>query len=926
MDAPTIGPKQPPACLKWVMRCGLACVPLIVSVCGLAGAQSVELPANLPPALQEQLRSIQQDAEQGTSRSNMPALDRARDQGQSGQNAPAVTPPDANRVTALEEGYRKRVRDEIGLVGYGVLTGDLPGSGSLFGSVPDDYVVGLGDEVVVTFRGQLNKTTVTRVDREGRLTLEGLPPVAAAGLRFDALRAEIEARTDTAYLKTEVFVSLGSVRNISVLVSGEVSRPGQHSLTGFSSVIDALIRAGGITKSGSLRRVTLLRGGTQSELDLYDVLFGGAPASELRLREGDQILVKPIGTTFAVLGDVIRSGIYEFPVKQGRSLTVQEAVELSGGSLREVGNRLSLLRLDRAGRDILLNAAPKDVLRPNDILLVSRPPGGVALEGAVKMPGERSIESAGSLLALLQSPDFLQSDPYLPFAVIITEDSRTKVRRFAPVDLDLVFNRQVDFALKPEDTVIIFSREDIRFLVSADVQAVLSGNPPPSAVLNIRGNSGVSEGALVQRNVMVQGDPVDVAIRQGSRNPGQGEVFGNPLVTTVEGRTVQSNIRCAGLRALAEVAASGSAVRFTAATRFISTAASASVSNVRACPEVFDRHPDLLPFVLEYAVSVQGEVRIPGVYPSIAGTRLESIIRAAGGLTMESDSQSLEVTFATGERNQFTVAQSSSISLSPGDSIRAGQRATQREFGVVEVSGEVLRPGRYELKKGERLSDLLARVGGITEYAYPIGAVFTRERVRQAEVRNNDRVARELELALPTVLLSNSEGGQQARLALPAVQALAASIRNAPAVGRVPVEVDPAILASRPELNFVLEAGDRLVVPKRPNHVSVTGEVLNPGQLIFRSGSSAKDYLRMAGGATRAGDVPNAFIIFPNGEASPLRLGSWTRDDTPVPPGSTIVIPRDPQPFNWLNLTKDLLSITRDLAVSAASVAVIGRE
>src|SRR5262249_17772504 len=97
------------------------------------------------------------------------------------------------------------------------------------GALQDNYLLGQGDEIVVTLRGQQNVVYRTRVDRDGRVVLQGLPPVSAAGRRFGDFRADLEAAVSRAYTGTDVFVSIGEVRQVSVRVLGEVNAPGIYS-------------------------------------------------------------------------------------------------------------------------------------------------------------------------------------------------------------------------------------------------------------------------------------------------------------------------------------------------------------------------------------------------------------------------------------------------------------------------------------------------------------------------------------------------------------------------------------------------------------------------------------------------------------------------------------------------------------------------
>jgi hypothetical protein len=140
------------------------------------------------------------------------------------------------------------------------------------------------------------------------------------------------------------------------------------------------------------------------------------------------------------------------------------------------------------------------------------------------------------------------------------------------------------------------------------------------------------------------------------------------------------------------------------------------------------------------------------------------------------------------------------------------------------------------------------------------------------------------------------------------------------------VTVDPAVLLAHPERDPLLETGDAIYIPKRPSTVAVTGEVLNPGAFAYKPGQSLDDYIDMAGGETDAAEDSMVFVIMPDGTAVPSHTSWWSfGGDVRIPPGSTIVVPRDPQPFNWTTFLATYTDILSKVAITAASLAVIGK-
>jgi polysaccharide export outer membrane protein len=122
----------------------------------------------------------------------------------------------------------------------------------------------------------------------------------------------------------------------------------------------------------------------------------------------------------------------------------------------------------------------------------------------------------------------------------------------------------------------------------------------------------------------------------------------------------------------------------------------------------------------------------------------------------------------------------------------------------------------------------------------------------------------------------------------------------------------------------ILQPGDRIFMPKRPSSVLVTGDVLNPGAMQFVSGQSITSYLRQAGGFQQSADRKRVFVVLPNGAARSVSTSPFNYTPLRVPPGSAIVVPKDATPFNLLTISRELASVLSQLAITAASLAVIG--
>lgn len=139
-------------------------------------------------------------------------------------------------------------------------------------------------------------------------------------------------------------------------------------------------------------------------------------------------------------------------------------------------------------------------------------------------------------------------------------------------------------------------------------------------------------------------------------------------------------------------------------------------------------------------------------------------------------------------------------------------------------------------------------------------------------------------------------------------------------MGRITVQADPGVLAAKPDQDILLESGDRVYIPKRPLTVRVAGEVLSPAALQFRKDKDAKEYITEAGGFSYNADKDRAFVVYPDGSAQPLQVSAWSHSATMIPPGSTVIVPRDPKPFDFIQTARDVSQILSNLAITGIFV------
>ena len=242
--------------------------------------------------------------------------------------------------------------------------------------VPTDYIVGPGDTFLVELFGKKVGRYSLPVDRDGRLHLPDLEPIEVAGLSFDRARTGIEQRIDHEMIGVRVSVTMGPLRSIQVFVTGDVNNPGSYTVSGLSTITNALFAAGGISNVGSLRKVELKRRGVLvSRLDLYALLLKGNSSGDVRLQAGDVVFVAPVGATAAIGGEVRRPAIYE--VREGT--TVGDLIDLAGGLAPQADPHAAKLERIDGGKqrvvvdlDLSTASASATRLRSGDVLSVPR--------------------------------------------------------------------------------------------------------------------------------------------------------------------------------------------------------------------------------------------------------------------------------------------------------------------------------------------------------------------------------------------------------------------------------------------------------------------------------------------------------------------------------------------------------------------------
>lgn len=277
------------------------------------------------------------------------------------------------------------------------------------------------------------------------------------------------------------------------------------------------------------------------------------------------------------------------------------------------------------------------------------------------------------------------------------------------------------------------------------------------------------------------------------------------------------------------------------------------------------------------------------------------------------------------------------IPLKPFDHLFVKRIANWGAETYVNVSGELFFPGRYIIRKGEKLSSLIERAGGYTDKAYLRGAVFKRESVRELQQKGMEDMVKRLENDLlieggATISSSLSREEVEAKkVELAQKQKFVAGLYQLKATGRMSINLFNLRLLKGSEYDIELEDKDSLYIPQKSSAVNVSGAVMSQGSYLYSGKLDVDDYISMAGGYTRYADSDNSYILKVDGSARRVSSGflNWNTNKSrweltafgekimEIEPGDMIVVPEKVERIAWLREVRDITQILMQMAVTA---------
>lgn len=307
-------------------------------------------------------------------------------------------------------------------------------------TIPPDYALNVGDVLSIGLTGSIEGSADFEINSSGRIFIPRVGPVSLAGVRFRDVRDRVAAAIGRQYRGYDVTVSVNKLRGIRVFVTGFANNPGAYSVNSLSTMVNAVMAAGGPNAGGSFRSVKLYRNGREvADFDLYKLVRAGDRSGDAILQNEDVLFIPPVGNQVAVIGSVNEEAIYE--ARPGD--TVDRVMALAGGENNLADNtRLILYRLAERGtvgsRELPRESARFEPAVAGDIVQVlskgslsqplDRQSVVIRIEGEVGKPGNYFVKPGTPLADVLELAGGLTPRAYVYGTTFSRESVRSQQR------------------------------------------------------------------------------------------------------------------------------------------------------------------------------------------------------------------------------------------------------------------------------------------------------------------------------------------------------------------------------------------------------------------------------------------------------------------------------------------------------------------
>lgn len=592
-------------------------------------------------------------------------------------------------------------------------------------ATPPNYQLGPGDEVIIDIWGASQTSIRQTITPDGTINMQELGPIYLSGMTVEEANRFLKNKLGTVFSNenNQIRVTLGNTRTIQINIMGEVVQPGTYALSAFSTVFHALYRAGGVNDIGSLRNVQLVRNGKKiAAVDVYDFIMQGKIKDDIRLQEGDVIIVPAYDMLVKMSGNVKRPMRFEMKKDETLAALIKyaggfnaDAYSKSVRMVRQNGMEYEVKTVDEMDYSVCQ-------LRDGDVVTVgailNRFTNKVEIKGAVYRPDIYALDGkVNTVRALIEKAQGLMDDAFTNRAVLQRQrDDLTS--EIVSVDVKALMNGTIpDIPLRKNDILYIPSIHDLQDLGSVTIYGeVTKPDEYPYA-----------------DNMTLE----DLIIQAGGLKE---------AASTVR---VDVSRRIKDTKSVNSTDSIGQMFSFALKDGFVIDGQPGFV--LQPYDQVFVRRSP--GYQTQQNVSIQGEVIFGGTYTLTSkAERLSDLVKKAGGVTNsayvrgaklirvaidEEKKRMQDVVKLMGRElgenaidslglqvdNQFSVGIDLEAALAnPGGDadlvLREGDVLNIPEYvNTVKINGAVMMPNTVSYRKGEKVSYYLSQAGGYSQHA-----------------------------------------------------------------------------------------------------------------------------------------------------------------------------------------------------------------
>ena len=648
----------------------------------------------------------------------------------------------------------------------------------------DSYILGPGDVVTVSIFGKSQADLQFTIKPDGFIEPESLPKIYLKGISLGQAREVVRRRLQNFYQfdKGQFALTLTTSRTLTIQITGAVAQPGSYTLSAYNTAFNALIAAGGPTKLGTVRNIQVINGGRVKELDIYEYLFNPSKQSDYYLQDNDILYVPFIGDLVEVGGSMKQVGVFEMKEKE----TFTDLLKYTGGYLNDaLRDEIQLVRKNKEGsfvKEYSGKELAKLTFEDGDKVIIATQTSDkkdyVEVNGWVDYPGIYGIRDYPTVKQVLMKVGVREETRMdVAYLTRTAADGTRSLIQFRPSD-QLTLEDSLALALLPEDQITIFSIRD--FIDKATVAIEGAVRQPGTFALDENANVAY---LIDLAKGLKQDAKLDLAYLFRENPDGTTEIETLNLEDILNGSATFELRDKDVLRVLSEKAfIDASTISIVGAVRNPIKLTVDSAMTVKALIDlsnglkkdarldlayIFRTYPDGSQEVLTLdlaneislndpislmnndqvrilsdrtyydgaVISISGEVRNAMEMPYDSTITLYEVLELAGGLTYAGDSAQVIVYRmdfqgkGIGKVREYLLDSRTfgDFTFKPFDAIIVRRKAGFEFQEYVSVSGEVTFPGRYALRQGEKVSDLLRKAGGLTKDGMASAATFNRQ-------------------------------------------------------------------------------------------------------------------------------------------------------------------------------------------------------